>query len=86
MDNSPSTPWNPSSMAAGSPGQPAMGPEANKAYVRKLQELQVYVPLVARMIGRLNRQQVDDRTKNEQYIKLNSLYSLLTDKNKRLPL
>ena len=73
-------------MAAGSPGQPAMGPEANEAYMRKLQELQVYVPLVARMIERLNRQQGDDRTKNEQYLKLNSLYSLLNDKNKRLPL
>ena len=83
MVNSPSTPWNPSSMAANSPGQPAMPPEANEAYMRKLQELQVYVPLVARMIDRLNKQQTDDRTKNEQFIKLNSLYSLLTDKNKR---
>lgn len=84
MVNSPSTPWNPSSMAAGSPGQPAMPPEANEAYIRKLQELQPYVPLVARMIDKLNRQQGDDKTKSEQYLKLNSLYSLLTDKNKRL--
>ena len=84
MVNSPSTPWNPSSMAVGSPGQPAMPPEANEAYMRKLQELQPYVPLVARMIEKLNRQQGDDRTKTEQYLKLNSLYSLLTDRNKRL--
>ena len=67
----------------GSPGQPYMTPEANEAYMRKLQELEVYVPLVARMIDRLKRQQGDDRANSEQFVKLNSLYSLLTDKNKR---
>lgn len=60
-----------------------MPPEVNEAYMRKLQELQKYVPLVARMIDKLNRQQGDSSTKNEHYMKLNSLYSLLTDQSKR---
>ena len=67
----------------GSPGQPTMAPEANEAYMRKLQELEMYVPLVARMLERLKRQQGDERTNSEQFQKLNSLYSLLTDKSKR---
>ena len=69
-------------MVAG--GSSAISPEENDAYVRKLQELQPYVPLVAKMIEKFNRQQGDDETKTERSRKLVSLYSLLTDTNKRL--
>ena len=58
-----------------------MSPEANEAYMSKLQELEMYVPLVARMIERLKRQPGDKNS--EQFQKLKALYSLLTDKSLR---
>ena len=80
---SPNTPWNPNSPAhAGSPSQPVVPPEANAAVLNKLQELQPYVPLLARMIDRLEKTLNDgDKTKNDQYVKLNSLLNVIQSKN-----
>ena len=83
----PPTPILPASPATtlGSPAsQPTMTPEENEAYVRKLQELQKYVPLLTRMLDRLKKQQpMEDNKRSDQYVKLRSLYNLLQDQNKR---
>ena len=77
---SPNTPWNPN---VNSP-QPATTSAADvEAYMRKIQELQIYVPLLARMLDKINRGgQTDDKTKNDQSAKLKSLYNVLTSKSK----
>ena len=59
--------------------QPVMSPEENEAYIRKLGELQKYIPVMNEWINRLSR---DDR-KGDQYLKLKSLYNLLHNPNKR---
>ena len=63
---------------------PAISPEENYAYMRLIQDLQPYVPLLARLIEKLSHQQGDDEKKTEQYLKLNRIYSILTDRNERL--
>ena len=81
---SPNTPWNPN---VNSPGQPASSTADVEAYMRKIQELQIYVPLLARMLDKINRGgQVDDKTKNDQSAKLKSLYNVLTSKSKYIVL
>jgi len=57
--------------------QPAMTAEENEAYMRKLNELQKYIPIMGDWINRLND------TKSEQYTKLKSLHNLLQNPNKR---
>ena len=79
---SPSTPWNPNSPArAQSPSQMQAHPEANAAVLNKLQELQPYVPLLARMMDKIEKGHQGDKTKNEQWVKLNSLYNVIQSKN-----
>ena len=92
---SPNTPWNPNSPAhpapspssqqSGGGGAMATGhPEANAAVLTKLQELQPYVPLLARMMDRIEKGLHGDKTKNEQWVKLNSLYNVIQSKNIKL--
>ena len=59
-----------------------MTPEENEAYLRKLGELQKYVPLMSRMMSNLSRTAPDEK-RNDQYLKLRSLYNLLHDTNRR---
>ena len=56
-----------------------MTPEENEAYIRKLGELQKYIPLLSKWINKVSN---DDR-KGDQYIKLKSLFNLLRDSNRR---
>ncbi len=56
-------------------------PEANAAVLSKLQELQPYVPLLARMMDKIEKGYQGDKTKNEQWVKLNSLYNVIQSKN-----
>jgi t-SNARE complex subunit (syntaxin) len=61
-----------------------MTPETNTAVLLKLQELQPYIPLLARMIDKLNRAGAtggDDKARTDQLTKLNSLYSVIHNKN-----
>lgn len=70
-------------MGLGSPAQqPIMTPEENEAYFRKFGELQRYIPLLARMLTKLSKQQGDDR-RSDQYMKLRNLYNLLQDQSRR---
>ena len=85
---STNTLWNPNSPSINtSPvqlsGQLAITPEANTAVLLKLQELQPYIPLLAKMIDRLNRAKgsSDEKSRSEQLSKLNSLYNVLQSKN-----
>lgn len=81
----PATPILPPSpaTAGNSPAhQPSMTPEENEAYLRKFQELQMYVPLLERMLTRVTKQPNDDR-RNDQCTKLKSLHGLLQDNSKR---
>lgn len=57
-----------------------MTPEENEAYLRKLGELQKYIPLMSKWISRLSK----DERKSDQFLKLKSLHNLLQDNNKRL--
>ena len=76
----PLCPTSPATSGIGSPAtQPAMTPEENEAYLRKLSELQKYIPLMSKWINKLSR---DDR-KSDQILKLKSLYNLLQDDKKR---
>jgi hypothetical protein len=66
-----------------------MTPETNTAVLLKLQELQPYIPLLARMIDKLNRAGAtggDDKARTDQLTKLNSLYSVIHNKNMKVPL
>ena len=80
----PPTPLLPASpiTGVGSPTQPTMTPEENEAYLRKLGELQRYLPLMSRMLNRLSKTPPDER-RNDQYLKLRSLHNLLQDTNRR---
>ena len=59
--------------------QPAMTPEENELYVRKLGELQKYIPLMSKWMNKLSK----DGRKSDQFLKLKSLYNLLQDNNRR---
>lgn len=61
-----------------------MTPEENEAYLRKLNELQRYAPLLNKWIARLS--QSHDNRRNDQYVKLKSLYNLLNNEQRRVPL
>jgi hypothetical protein len=67
-------------------------PETNTAVMLKLQELQPYLPLLARMIDKLSAAgskhdpKLDNRKLAEQLTKLNSLYSVIHNKNLKVPL
>ena len=56
-----------------------MTPEENETYVRKLTELQRYIPLLSKWLNKLKR----DEKKSDQYQKLKNLNSLLQDSNRR---
>ena len=57
-------------------------PEANPAVINKLEELQPYLPLVAKMIDKLEKTLNDgEKTNNDQYVKLNSLLNVIQSKN-----
>ncbi len=56
-----------------------MTPEDNEAYIRKLGEMQKYIPLMSKWMNKLSK---DDR-KSDQFLKLKSLYNLLQDNNRR---
>ena len=79
----PATPLLPASPATsvGSPA-PAMTPEENEAYLRKLGELQRYSPLLQRMLTKLSKDS-EDKKRSDQYMKLRSLYNLMQDTNRR---
>ena len=59
-----------------------MTPEENEAYLRKLGELQRYLPLMSRFLNRLSKAPLDER-RNDQYVKLRNLHNLLQDTNRR---
>ncbi|XP_011408986.2 PREDICTED: cleavage and polyadenylation specificity factor subunit 6-like, partial [Amphimedon queenslandica] len=91
---SPGTPWNPNSPSnTASPSQPpppsnqpSLTPEGSNAVLLKLQELQCYIPLLARMIDRLQRGNEKDKGRTDQLTKLTSLYNVLQSKNMKVPL
>lgn len=81
----PLLPASPATCGIGSPAQqPLMTPEENEAYLRKLNELQRYAPLLNKWIARLSQSQ--DNRRNDQYVKLKSLYNLLNNEQRRVPL
>ena len=81
---SPVPPTPPATSGIGSPAtQPAMTPEENEAYLRKLGELQKYIPLMSKWISRLSKDDRKDDRKSDQFLKLKSLHNLLQDNNKR---
>jgi hypothetical protein len=57
-------------------------PETNTAVMLKLQELQPYLPLLARMIDKIR----DSPKYAKELTKLNSLYSVIHNKNLKVPL
>lgn len=60
--------------------QPAiMTPKENKAYLRKLGELQKYIPLLPKWINKLSK----DHRMSDQFHKLKSLFNLLQDNRRR---
>ena len=78
--------WIPKSLATSSQQPPlsssqppSLNPEELNATLLKLEELQCYMPLIARMIDRL--QSVGDPEKTDQLTKLTSLYNVLKTKN-----
>ena len=81
----PPTPLLPASPATsvGSPAHSSVTPEENEAYLRTHHELQVYLPLLTRMMNRTLKKEGEDAHKSEQYMKLKSLHSLLQDDKKR---
>lgn len=82
----PLLPASPATSGIGSPAQqPMMTPEENEAYLRKLNELQRYAPLLNKWITRLSQSHGDNR-RNDQYVKLKSLYNLLSNEQRRVPL
>lgn len=82
----PLLPASPATSGIGSPAQqPLMTPEENEAYLRKLNELQRYTPLLSKWINRLSQSQGDNR-RNDQYVKLKSLFNLLNNEQRRVPL
>ncbi len=60
-----------------------MDPEENEAYLRLLQDLQKHIPLLSGMLSRLDKQPTEDNKRNDQYVKLRSLFNLLQDHSKR---
>ena len=75
----PLLPASPATSGVGSPAQqPSITPEENEVYMRKLAELQKYIPLLQKWISKLTK---EDR--NNQLPKLKQLYSLLSSSNKR---
>ena len=81
----PLLPASPATSSIGSPAQqPLMTPEENEAYLRKLNELQRYAPLLNKWIARLSQSQ--DNRRNDQYVKLKSLFNLLNNEQRRVPL
>ena len=81
----PLLPASPATCGIGSPAQqPMMTPEENEAYLRKLNELQRYTPLLNKWINRLSQSQ--DNRRNDQYVKLRSLFNLLSNEQRRVPL
>ncbi|XP_064392740.1 mediator of RNA polymerase II transcription subunit 15-like isoform X2 [Halichondria panicea] len=78
----PLLPASPATSGVGSPAQqPSITPEENEVYMRKLAELQKYIPLLQKWISKLTK---EDR--NNQLPKLKQLYSLLSSNNKRVPI
>ena len=62
-----------------------MTPEENEAYLHKLNELQRYTPLLSKWITRLSQSQGDKGTK-DQIVRLKSLFNLINDDQRRVPL
>ena len=62
--------------------QPLMTPEENEAYLRKLNELQRYLPKLSYWIERLGR----DVKRSDHFVKLKSLYNLLSNEQRRVPI
>ena len=71
-----------SATSVGSPTHSTVTPEENEAYLRTHHELQMYVPLLNRMMNRMTKEG-EEVQRSEQYMKLKSLLSLLQDKKKR---
>ena len=75
----PLLPASPATSGVGSPAQqPSITPEENEVYMRKLAELQKYIPLLQKWISKLAKED-----KNNQLPKLKQLYNLLSSSNKR---
>ena len=82
----PLLPASPATCGIGSPAQqPLMTPEDNEAYLRKLNELQRYTPLLSKWITRLSQSQGENR-RGDQIVRLKSLYNLLNNEQRRVPL
>ena len=82
----PLLPASPATSGIGSPAQqPLMTPEDNEAYLRKLNELQRYTPLLSKWITRLSQSQGDNR-RGDQIVRLKSLHNLLNNEQRRVPL
>jgi hypothetical protein len=62
-----------------------MTPEDNEAYLRKLKELQRYTPLLSKWITRLSQSQ-DHNRRGDQIVRLKSLFNLLNNEQRRVPL
>ena len=62
-----------------------MTPEDNEVYLRKLNELQRYTPLLGKWITQLSQSQGDNR-KNDQIVWLKSLFNLINNDQRRVPL
>ena len=84
---SPSTPASPATSSVGSRAQqPLMTPEDSEAYLRKRNELhQRYAHLLSKWITRLSQSQGDNR-RDDQIVRLKSLYNVLSDEQRRVPL
>ena len=81
----PPTPLLPASPATsvGSPTHFTVTLEENEAYLRTHHNLQMYVPLLNRMVNRMTKKEGEEAQRSEQYMKLKSLHSLLQDSKKR---